>query len=39
MTEFTKQQIEEIKAQVDGDLAKLNAGTHEVNAAGELVEK
>lgn len=39
MTELTKEQIEVIKAQVEGDLAKLNAGTHEVNASGELVEK
>lgn len=39
MNELTKEQCEEIISQVNSDLAKIDAGTHEVNAAGELVEK
>ena len=38
MSNLTKEQADAIKAQVDSDLAKLEAGTHHV-VDGELVEK
>jgi len=39
MNDYTQEEQTAITTQIDSDLAKLDAGSHEVNASGELVEK
>ena len=38
MSNYTREQADAIQAQIDSDLAKLEAGTHHV-VDGQLVEK
>ena len=39
MTDVTKEQCEDLNAQVEDVKAKLEAGTHEIDADGKVVEK